>query len=180
MKDLVFCYRTEVKASSLMGLLTTELALFLIKEKEVFFCCDSTLTLQVLQMLHQVAESSEREKERVSTLTFYSMHNFSEPVLICQAPWLTVVVSLKFSNQLDVQVALISWLHILIIFFLCVFSETNQAIQFSGFQNGTQKNSLGFPSLPSAVVELQQVKCHSEISVLLVEQWTPHQPLPFL
>lgn len=58
--------------------------------------------------------------------------------------------------------------------------ETNQAIQFSGSQNGTQKNSLGFPSPPSAVVELQQVKCHSEISVLLVEQWTPHQLLPFL
>lgn len=45
---------------------------------------------------------------------------------------------------------------------------------------GRRKNSLGFPSPPSAVVELQQVKCHSEISVLLVEQWTPHQLLPFL
>lgn len=183
------------RSSLLKGPCTTEEALSLIKEEEVLHCCNYVVPLKSecyrpCSIFH-VPVKGKRNKWTTQPLTltwlFKACGDLSKVwALRNDDQSLTRAADHNEFLYLNLELGRFAgglinfpWTMQALIFFFAFRIQTRPSSSVV-LKMGRRKNSLGFPSPPSAVVELQQVKCHSEISVLLVEQWTPHQLLPFL
>lgn len=150
--DFFFCsYRAKVISLSLMGPWTTEEALFLIKAKgsSLRLCLCFNPSECMFLAMQQLSSPSEGGKEQVNNLTFgltwllracgHLSKVFTDDYSISKAAHHMDLWSLNWDG----------FLYRLLVHFWWTMQdfclpETNQAIQFSGFQNGMQKNSLGF------------------------------------